>query len=125
MSKIDSYPTLRLDKAIESMLVDAPDTVTAVEMRGFQNAISERDAREEGIDPPGIVGALFAHIMPRISNPSILQMERRQALLRRLEAATAMRGDGAPVVPGGLDSLRMELRNIELLRQQRDSLIGG
>lgn len=125
LNRVESGPTLRLDKAIERNIADAPDAPTAVEMQGFQAVISGRDVRPEGIDPPGVIGALFTHIMPRISNPSILQLDRRQTLLQRLEARAVSRGDSAPVVPGGLESVRLELRNIEQLRRQRDSLIGG
>ena len=36
--------------------------------------------------PPSLVGEVFTFIMPRVSNPGVLRLERRHLLLDRLEA---------------------------------------
>lgn len=125
VGKITTQGRIRLDKAIERSLASVADAPTAVELQGFADAIAQRQFRAEVLLPQGISEALFAYLMPHVSNPAIFHPERRQSLLRRLEARALSRAEGAPVVPGGLDSLRMELQNLETLHRQRHSLIGG
>lgn len=125
MSRIPPQSTVRLDRAIEQAVADAPDAIAKQDFVEFQAAMAARNISTEGIDPPTMVDALFTHLMPYLRSPSILTADQRRTLLTRLEARTRARGDFAPVVPGGSEALRLELHNLELLRRNRDSLIGG
>ncbi len=124
MTRIPSEPPVRLDVAVGRALVEPIDAATRAELRSLQTAMQSKEVAPEGIDPPGLVGEVFTFIMPRLSNPGVLRLERRRLLLERLEARANARSHN-PLVPGGLMALRHELQNLTLLRQNRDSLIGG
>ncbi len=123
MSRIQPEPSVRLDVAVDRAMVEPASAATRAELAGLRAAIDSRDVLAEGIDPPSLVGEVFAYIIPRLSNPAVLRFERRRLVLERLEAAASARADGAPVVPGALLALRHELGHLRLLQQHRDSLI--
>ena len=140
MSRIASQPPVRLDVAVGRAMVQPVDPATRAELESLQAAMLGREVAPEGIDPPSLVGEVFTFIMPRVSNPGVLRLERRRLLLERLEARASARdqdggaaggdapGDDAPgdnLLAGGLMALRNELQNLVLLRRSRDSLIEG
>lgn len=122
MAGIDGSPSIRLDAAINRALAGAVDPASRAELHRVQHAVALREVAAEGLDPPSLTGALFAYLMPRLANPSVLRLERRRLLLDRIAARCA--GDPDPVASGSLLALRHELANLALLRGNRDSLIG-
>lgn len=123
MAGVDAPSPVRLDAAVGRVLADPIDAANRAEMERVQGAIAAREVAAEGLDPPSLTGALFAYLMPRLANPSVLRLERRQLLLDRIAARCA--GDSDPVALGTLLALRHELANLALLRGNRDSLIGN
>lgn len=130
MSRIAATPPVRLDVAVRQALIEPVDPATGAELVALQAAMAGREVAPEGIDPPSLVGEVFTFIMPRLSNPGVLRLERRRLLLDRLEARASARGPNAQgqddsLLAGGLMALRNELQNLSLLRRRRDSLIEG
>ena len=123
MASINNTP-LRLDAAVDRLLVEPVDPVTRSELQGLQ-AHLRRTPDEAALDPPGLVAAVMSAIMPRISHPAVLRLDRRQKVLERLEARAAAGGQTDPLLAGALVTLRHELQNLSLLRRHRDRLIGG
>ena len=123
MSKIPSEPMMRLDAAVERALIEPVDPATRIELEKLQSVMREQEVTPEGIDPPSLVGEIFTYVMPRLSNPGVLRLERRRLLLERLEARAGARDPGVPLVPGAGTALRHELQNLTLLQRSRDSLI--
>lgn len=122
MAGVDAPLSTRLNVAVNRVLADPIDAANRAELQRVQDAIVSREVVAEGLDPPSLTGALFAYLMPRLANPSVLRLERRRLLLDRIAARCA--GDSDPVGLGTLLALRHELANLALLRGNRDSLIG-
>ena len=116
---------VRLDAAVERLLLEPVDAATRAELERVRTAVQARDVAPEGLDPPSLVGEVFAYIMPRIADPSILRLERRRALLERVVARCAAEAEPDPVTRGGLVALRRELQGLAALRGNRDSLVEG
>ena len=125
MSRIPSQLSVRLDVAVDRALVEPIDAATRAELQSLQAVLQGKKVDPEGIDPPSLVSEVFTFIMPRLSNPGVLRLERRRLRLERLEARANAHSHDNPLVSGGLMALRHELQNLTLLRQNRDSLIGG
>lgn len=125
MSKVLSQPSIRLDVAVGQVLVEPVDPATRAELKSLQAVMLSKEIAPEGIDPPNLVSKVFTFIMPRLSNPGVLRLERRRLLLDRLEARASARGQGNALTSGGLVALRHELQNLALLQRNRDSLIEG
>ncbi len=125
MSRITSEPPVRLDAAVARTLLEPVDAATRAELKASQAVIRSKAAEAEAIDPPNLVGEVFAYIMPSLTNPGVLRLERRRLLLDRLEARANARGRDDALAAGGLMALRHELANLTLLRRNRDSLIEG
>ncbi len=135
MSRVAAPPPVRLDVAVGRALIEPVDPATRAELKALQAAMADREVAPEGIDPPSLVGEVFTFIMPRLSNPGVLRLERRRLLLDRLEARASAhssgshgpsaRGEADSLLAGGLMALRHELENLALLRRRRDSLIEG
>ena len=125
MSRITSEPPVRLDAAVARTLLEPVDAATHAELKASQAVIQSKAAEAEAIDPPNLVGEVFAYIMPSLTNPGVLRLERRRLLLDRLEARANARGRDDALAAGGLMALRHELANLTLLRRNRDSLIEG
>jgi len=117
VSGSSSVPSLRLDAAARELLARRIDTATQVELASFADAMDAMGLRSGGLDPASLTAAVFAFIMPRLSNPAVLRLDRRRALIQRMLA------DGN--LKGGAAALRQELRGIDQLRGSRDSLVGG
>ena len=124
MSAIQGTP-VRLDVAIDRLLVEPVDHVTRGELQGLQTHIRRDVQTNEQLDPPNLIGLVFGAIMPRISHPDVLRLDRRQKVLERMEARAAAGSKGDPLLAGGLVILRHELQNLALLRRHRDRLIEG
>ncbi len=122
MAGIDAPLGIRLDAAVGRALAGTADPATRAELARVQHAIASREVAPEGLDPPSLTGAMFAYLMPRLANPSVLRLERRRLLLDRIAARCT--GESDPVALGSLMALRHELGNLALLRGNRDSLIG-
>lgn len=122
MAGVDAPLGIRLDAAVDRALVGTADPANRAELERVRHAIAAREVAPEGLDPPSLAGALFAYLMPRLANPSVLRLERRRLLLDRIAARCADESD--PVLLGSLLALRHELANLALLRGNRDSLIG-
>ncbi len=135
MSRVAAPPPVRLDVAVDRALVEPVDAATRAELTTLQAAMAGREVAPEGIDPPSLVGEVFTFIMPRLTHPGVLRLERRRLLLDRLEARASAHSSGARspgagreqdgLLAGGLMALRHELQNLALLRGRRDSLIEG
>lgn len=116
---------LRLDAAVERLLLEPVDAATRVELERVRSAVQARDVAPEGLDPPSLVGEVFAYVMPRITDPGVLRLERRRSLLERVAARCAAAPEPDPATRGGLVALRRELRALATLRGNRDSLVEG
>ncbi|AOX16641.1 hypothetical protein [Kozakia baliensis] len=125
IQQVSPSDPVRLDRAVQEVSSGTHDPVTKAQFDTLQGAMAACDVAPEGIDPPSMIGALFTHLMPHIRNPSVLLPEQRRTILKRLEARATARGDSAPIVPGGVDSLRHELENLEEFMRNRNGLIGG
>ncbi|MGI4939313.1 MAG: hypothetical protein ACRYHQ_01870 [Janthinobacterium lividum] len=123
MSRIASDLPVRLDVAVRRAAAQPVDPVTRAGLVELEDALRAHDRTPEGIDPPSLIGVIVTAIMPHLSNPGVLNAERRRRLLERLEAHIAAVPQGAAVVPGAGIALRQELENLRLLRQSQDSLI--
>lgn len=124
MARVPPVPALRLDAAIGDLLAQHAQPAARVELEAMQAAVSDPDLPAPGLDPPTLRGALLDWIMPRLDEPGILRLERRRDLLERLAASFEAAGPD-PLAQGGLLTVRHELKGLELLRGNRDSLIGG
>ena len=122
LSGVDASPPVRLDTAVDRVLAGPVDNADRAELERMQDVLASREVVAEGLDPPSLTGALFAFLMPRLINPSVLRLARRQLLLGRIAARCADESD--PVVLGSLLALRHELANLSLLRSGHDGLIG-
>ena len=125
MSGVASPVDLRLDAAVETLLLEPVDSATRTELERVRTAAQARDVAPEGLDPPSLVGEVFTYIMPRIADPGVLRLERRRLLLERLAARCAAEAEPDPVTRGGLVALRGELHGLASLRGNLDSLIEG
>ena len=109
---------MRLDAAARELMTQRIDPVTRVELEQFQDVLKTLGVEPEGLDPPSLVAAVLTFVMPHLSDPGVLRLDRRRAVLARiLTSERAARS-------GGL-ALRHELRNIDMLRRNRDSLVEG
>lgn len=124
MSRIPNN-SLRLDAAVSKVLVEPVSAPERVELQGLQATFRGNGVTEEGLDPPSLVGAVFGALMPRVTYPGVLRLERRLKILERLEARAATGGSDDPVLAGSLRTLRHELQNLSLLHRHRDRLIEG
>ena len=124
MSGLNAPSGIRLDAAIERLLLEPIEPSARVELEHVRGAVQSRLA-PEGLDPPSLAGELFAYIMPRITDPGILRLERRRAVMERVAARCSAEPDPDPVVRGGLLALRRELQALASLRANRDRLVGG
>ncbi len=122
MAGIEPFSDVRLDVAVNRVLVGTADPASRVELERLRGAMASREVVAEGLDPPSLTGALFAYLMPRLASPSVLRLERRRLLLDRI--AARCRDDSDVVALGSLQALRDEIANLALLRGNRDSLIG-
>lgn len=125
MSGVTAPAGLRLDAAVERLLLEPVDPATRTELERVRGAMQARGVSADGLDPPSLVGEVFAYIMPRITDPGVLRLERRRALLERAAAFYAADPDPDPAVLGGLIALRHELQSLAMLRGNRDSLVEG
>lgn len=125
MSRITSQPTVRLDVAVAQTLLEPVDAATRADLKASQAVMQGKNPAVAAIDPAGLVSEVFALIMPSLTNPGVLRLERRRLLLGRLEARASARSHDDPSAAGGLMALRHELANLTLLQRNRDSLIGG
>lgn len=117
---------IRLDVAVDRLLaVEPTNLVVRAELRSFPIQLRRGVGGEELLDPPSLVDAVFSAIMPRITHPGVLRLDRRQKVLERLEAHAAAGAKDDPVLAGSLRTMRQELRNLSLLRRHRDRLIEG
>lgn len=114
-----------LDVVVRQAMTQKVDPVTRAGLVELETVIRNADLAQDGIDPPSLVGMVFAAIMPRLTNPGVLDAGRRRRLLERIEARAAAQAPGDAVVPGGILALRQELENLRMLRQNQDSLIGA
>jgi hypothetical protein len=116
---------VRLDAAIEQALgASSVDGVTRVSLTELQGALSGGRGRrgEEPAAPENLQERLMSFVMPRLRHPEVLQAERHRSLLERLVADLSEGSDGRVVREGALE-LRRELKRLEFLRQQRNSLV--
>ena len=125
MSGVAATAGLRLDAAVERVLLEPVDAATRAELERVRAAVQAREVSPEGLDPPSLVGEVFAYIMPRVADPGVLRLERRRLLLERLAARCAAEAESDPVTRGGLVALRGELHGLASLRGNLDSLIEG
>ena len=125
MPGVTSPTGLRLDAAVERLLLEPVDPATRGALERVRAAVQAREVTPEGLDPPSLVGEVFAYIMPRIADPGVLRLERRRTLLERMAARCAGDADSNPAVRDGLAALRRELQALGTLRGNRDSLIEG
>lgn len=114
-----------LDVVVRQAMTQKVDPVTRAGLVEFETAIRNTGPAQDGIDPPSLVGMVLAAIMPRLTNPGVLNAGRRTMLLERIEARAAAQAPGDAVVPGAALALRQELENLRALRQNQDSLIGA
>ena len=125
VSRIAGDP-VRLDVAVERLLIEPVDRVTRSDLRGLQAHIRKGGRTgQEGLDPPSLADVVLDAVMPRLSHPDVLRLDRRQKALERLEARAAADDNNDPALMGGLVMLRHELQNLSLLRRHRDRLIEG
>ena len=125
MSRITSQPLVKLDVAVARTLLEPVDAATRADLQASQALMRGKNLDAETIDPTGLVGEVFTLIMPSLTNPGVLRLERRRLLLDRLEARASARSHDDPLAAGMLMALRHELANLMLLRRNRDSLIEG
>ncbi len=125
MSRITSQPSVKLDVAVARTLLEPVDAATRADLQTSQALMQGKNLDAETIDPAGLVSEVFALIMPSLTNPGVLRLERRRLLLDRLEARASARSHDDPLAAGRLMALRHELANLTLLRRNRDSLIEG
>ena len=125
MAGVAAPDGLRLDAAVEHLLLEPVDAATRIELERVRKAVQARGVAPEGLDPPSLVGEVFAYIMPRIADPGVLRLERRRTLLERMAARCAADSEPSPVTRGGLIALRRELQALAMLRGNRDSLVEG
>lgn len=125
MSRTNAIRPTPLDVVVRQAMTRKVDPVTRAGLVEFETAIRGTELTQEGIDPPSLVGMVFAVIMPRLTNPGVLNAERRTRLLERIEARASAQAPGDAVVPGAALALRQELENLRTLRQNQDSLIGA
>ncbi|MBF0888615.1 MULTISPECIES: hypothetical protein [Gluconobacter] len=125
VQRVWSEGTVRLDRALQDLSLQHDDSLLNAEVAALRQTLAPENALSETIDPPTVIGAVYAHIMPHLRNPAVLLPSRRQELLRRLEEQASSRSSSAPVVPGGLETLRHELAALEQLLKASNSLIGG
>ncbi len=109
---------MRLDAATRSLVAQPLDRATRIELEQFNDILDALGIKPDGLDPPSLAAAVLTFVMPRLSDPGILRLDRRRAILNRI--LDAERGTR----PGQL-AVRHELRNIEMLRRNRDSLVEG
>ena len=108
----------RLDAAARDLMTQPLDSVTRLELEKFQDVLSALGVQPEGLDPPSLTAAVLAFIMPRLSDPGVLKLDRRRSVLNRiLGSNTAARA--------GSLALMHELRSIDTLRHNTNSLVGG
>lgn len=120
-------PGIRLDAAIEQALSSpVVDGVTRVSLKELQGALTrgEREPGEDIGEPESLRSKLISFVMPRLRHPEVLQAERHRSLLEKLVASLETAPDRNVVGDAALE-LRRELRRLELLRQQRNSLVEG
>jgi hypothetical protein len=130
MSKLTTsapHAGVRLDAAIEQTLnspaVDGVTRVSLTELRGAL-ARGEREGGTETGEPGNLRSKLISFVMPRLRHPDVLQAEHHRSLLERLVASLSAAPADNVVGDAALE-LRRELRRLELLRQQRNSLVEG
>lgn len=118
MAGVPSPLALRLDEAVGELLAAPIARVDRVELEVLQAVLAPPPAAPRaGLDPPSLSRALLDYLMPRLTDPGVLRLERRRELLGALAAG------GDPV--SRHEVLRQELRGLALLRGNRDSLIEG
>ena len=124
MSDLKAEP-VRLDHAIERLIVDAPSPVERAQAERFE-VIHRGRRKQDGLGPAaeGLVDRLFEFTMPRLSDPRIMQAGRYLPLLEELAEKLAEEAEGedrnlryAALV------LRSELRRHQLLRSYVNALI--
>ena len=125
MSKITLESPIRLDVAVARTLLEPVDAANRAELKASQAVMQSKGVVPEPIDPPSLVSEVFATIIPSLTNPGVLRLERRRLLLDRLEARVSARSHDDALAAGGLMALRHELASLMLLRRNRDSLIEG
>jgi len=123
--RIDGGGSVRLDRALQDVSVQSDDPLLKTEVASVQEALFAEDEITDSIDPPSVINAVFTHIMPHICNPAVLMPAQRRLLLRRLEARISSHANTAPVVPGGLDTLRHEIASLDRLLHASSNIIGG
>ncbi len=124
MSRVTPESLVRLDVAVARTLLEPVDAATRAELKTSQ-AVMQNKGVAPDIDPPSLVSEVFATIIPSLTHPGVLRLERRRLLLDRLEARASARSHDNALAAGGLMALRYELANLTLLRRNRDSLIEG
>lgn len=121
-------PPIRLDTAIEQTLNSpAVDGVTRVSLTALQGALgggSRKRQEAQSEERENLQTEMMSFVMPRLRHPDVLQAERHRSLLERLVAGLSTAPEGNVVSDATLE-LRRELRRLELLRLQRNSLVEG
>ena len=108
----------RLDAAARDLMSRPLDPVTRVELESFQEVLSALGVQPEGLDPPSLTAAVLAFVMPRLSDPGVLKLDRRRSLLNRILSSNAAQRAGSL-------ALMHEVRSIDTLRHNTNSLVGG
>lgn len=116
---------VRLDHAIERLVVDAPSPVERAQVKRFEIIHQSRRKQDGlGLAAEGLVGRLFEFTMPRLADPEIMQAGRYLPLLEELVEKVTEQAEGedrdlryAALV------LRSELRRHQLLRSYVNALI--
>ena len=116
---------VRLDHAIERLVVEAPSAVERAQAKRFEVVHRGQRKREgPGLSAESLADQLFEFTMPRLADPRILQAGRYLPLLEELVAKLSEEAEGedrdlryAALV------LRSELRRHQLLRSYVNALI--
>lgn len=118
---------LPLDLAIEAALASKDvDAVTRISLNEMRASIAEADPRAmlASLYNRNLAQGLLSFVMPRLRHPEVLRAENHDALLERLADIFSARAENS-AARAGVFALQQELRRLNLLRRNRNSLIEG